>query len=583
MWDLSTKFLPGQVGDALAQLWTVDGTQLAPAFDVYGSEPCCPITLESIADPVLLSDGAVYEREKALGWMQTHENAPHTNVLFDHKTALRLEPLHEIIDHLLSCGRFAGSTGRAQLREAIRCAEEELRQASHCFGVGLEMLVTLRRRLAQGNAELQELRSLVERGDDAAARLHQHLASRAARRIQAAMRRFRARRQLARRRAQTAEQRAACVRIRAFAHAFAARTRLLAERRAVAVRRQAAGSIQRCWRSWVRSQAMLQQLCLACRNGNVTVAQLFLSRGAPLNGLTCSGGVLGTPLSFACGNGHVEVGRMLCAARADPDKSTEISATALFMAAQNGHPAVARLLCEFRADVDKVARGTATPLFMAAQEGHLEVVRLLCEASADYNRATRAGVTPLFMASQDGHASVVQCLCEAKADKDATVFGGTTALFMASQNGHSSVVRVLCIAGADKWRESTGNVTPLFMASQNGHVHVVQCLSECGEQVLATVDLQTSLLIAVQQGHAEVVSLLGPKLPALSANGQARNAASALETKAAATAEVAVDSIERYRIATDSELSEASEQALVDKESPVLKPAPAYHVIATPR
>ena len=82
------------IGTAMARLWTIDDSRLVPLVDVTGNATDrCPITLEQLLDPVLLSDGQVYERGAVLQWLAAHSSSPCTNEALQHKSVLKLTPL----------------------------------------------------------------------------------------------------------------------------------------------------------------------------------------------------------------------------------------------------------------------------------------------------------------------------------------------------------------------------------------------------------------------------------------------------------------------------------------------------------
>ena len=49
------------------------------AFHKQADEYKCPITMELIVDPVLATDGRLYEREAIEKWLQTNRTSPVTN------------------------------------------------------------------------------------------------------------------------------------------------------------------------------------------------------------------------------------------------------------------------------------------------------------------------------------------------------------------------------------------------------------------------------------------------------------------------------------------------------------------------
>ena len=111
--DISAQFAPQMVGAAMAKLWSVDGPRLVPLLDAHGgTAECCPITYQRAEDPVLLCDGRTYERTDALKWLLDSNTSPWTLLELRHKHALKLEPLREAFECLLSKQPL---TGRARL------------------------------------------------------------------------------------------------------------------------------------------------------------------------------------------------------------------------------------------------------------------------------------------------------------------------------------------------------------------------------------------------------------------------------------------------------------------------------------
>lgn len=61
---------------------------------------CCPITLELLRDPVMISDGHTYERDAIVEWLRDHETSPITGALLKNKEVLPNLKVREIMTSL---------------------------------------------------------------------------------------------------------------------------------------------------------------------------------------------------------------------------------------------------------------------------------------------------------------------------------------------------------------------------------------------------------------------------------------------------------------------------------------------------
>ena len=138
-----------------------------------------------------------------------------------------------------------------------------------------------------------------------------------------------------------------------------------------------------------------------------------------------------------------------------------------------------------------------------------KVKRIISSGMADVNFGWGScGMTPLIFASRYNHKDVVQILLDNGADPDKAVENGWTPLHLAADRGHRDVVEVLLNGGVEPNQTNNERVTPLHVAAGKGHKSVVQLLLARGADVNATVRGKTSLDLAAQGGHTDVVHIL---------------------------------------------------------------------------
>jgi ankyrin repeat protein len=238
----------------------------------------------------------------------------------------------------------------------------------------------------------------------------------------------------------------------------------------------------------------------------------------PRNGPELWGGL--TALAFAARQGDAESTRLLLAAGADVNQTTEFGFTALLTAIHNRNYRLALQLLEAGADPNLVTKGGWSPLYIATDnrniEGgdyptrkpdaeHLELIEALLAHGADVNVRMRSstetrtifthqwlheeGATPLLRAAQSGDAVLLRRLLEKGADPQLATDDGTTPLMVAAGIG---------------WVEG---VTYEWSPEQT--LATVRLLLELGVPVNAqNLDGQTALMGAAHKGRSDVVQLL---------------------------------------------------------------------------
>jgi ankyrin repeat protein len=219
------------------------------------------------------------------------------------------------------------------------------------------------------------------------------------------------------------------------------------------------------------------------------------------------------------GNDHI-VGILLRGAQTHNDPPWDVS-KALEYASASGHDKVIdRLLRYWRSTAGSKLSSLDRLVCQAARLGYAKQVLLFCQAGGDAKVASE-GMTPLQYAAESGHSSVVELLLEeGRSDVDLEGHGSrmATPLMLAAENGHKSVVEILLRSGVYTNRglssEDDGILTPLRLAAKAGQTETVEILlkhakkSDGNKKLSISNLLRDPLLVAVEQGHVEIVEQL---------------------------------------------------------------------------
>jgi len=244
-------------------------------------------------------------------------------------------------------------------------------------------------------------------------------------------------------------------------------------------------------------------------------------------GLVGSGGGGLTALVFAAREGDLESAKLLIAAGADVNQTTEYGWTPLLTATNNRHYALGEYLIEHGGDVNKANKGNWTPLYLATDnrniEGgdypvprpdldHLDFIKFLLDHGADPNgRAkdntlTRTiftmqwfyedGCTPFVRASQSSDTELMQLLLDWGADPFIRTAFDDTALTAAGGIGwvegvtyersakeNFEAVKMLVYLGLDVNGANKDGRTALMGAALKGRSDVVQFLVDHGAKL----------------------------------------------------------------------------------------------------
>ncbi|HUK00835.1 MAG TPA: ankyrin repeat domain-containing protein [Steroidobacteraceae bacterium] len=228
-----------------------------------------------------------------------------------------------------------------------------------------------------------------------------------------------------------------------------------------------------------------------------------------------------TPLIFATREGDLDSVKILLAAGADVNRTSEFGWTALLTATQNKYYQIGVYLLEHGADPNIQNEGGWSPLYIATDNRNIEggdyPVRKPDMDHLDFiKRLLAAGAKPnLRMHSSTETRTVFthQWLYEE----------GATPFLRAAQSGDLVLMKLLLEHGADPKIPTDYNVTPLMVASGIGWVEgvtyewsaqqtleTVKFLLDLGADVNAqdTMDGRTALMGAAHKGRNDVVQLL---------------------------------------------------------------------------
>ena len=201
------------------------------------------------------------------------------------------------------------------------------------------------------------------------------------------------------------------------------------------------------------------------------------------------------PLAIAAWKNHPALANILLSRGADPNGADYFDHSAVHVAVTHKHGPFLNLLLAHGANPDLFSNRRhcdeeldwyfyGSALHVAANGNAVEATRTILAHGAKLNECWIDDRTPLFYAAARGSSEVARLLLQAGALPNAresrqcyTVCVDYTPLHYAALNGHAATVKALLEHGADKtFQDTRTKMTPLGLALQQGHADVVSLL-----------------------------------------------------------------------------------------------------------
>ncbi len=148
----------------------------------------------------------------------------------------------------------------------------------------------------------------------------------------------------------------------------------------------------------------------AVRNGNFAAVELLLANNADVHSIEDIQG--STPLLMAVNLGHLEIGRALLDAGADPEIKGIFGQTPLIRAVIEGHHDLLALLLEYGAITDRRDESGNTAIMHAVEDNQIEMVKSLIYAGADTSLKNAGEMSLLQIAESMSHHELIAFLKE---------------------------------------------------------------------------------------------------------------------------------------------------------------------------
>ncbi|MEM6710134.1 MAG: ankyrin repeat domain-containing protein [Pseudomonadota bacterium] len=271
-------------------------------------------------------------------------------------------------------------------------------------------------------------------------------------------------------------------------------------------------------------------LAWAIERQDARAVALLLAHGAQINDEAPQGNAF-RPLIVACRYPSDPVLTLLLDEKPSIDVHGPDGIPALSLCAAYASESVVARLIALGAEVNEQDDNGQTPLMWAAAHGRIDTATRLINAGARLESQSAGGLTPLMFAVKSGSADMAEALVDAGANPRVHLADGTSLLQLALYQDNFAFAERLLSSQSELHRYDLNGHKPLHVAARAGHAKLAARLLELGADINARTGKSTipwryesnfkagdyqfpelpPLLLAAQQGHAAVVSLLGER------------------------------------------------------------------------